>query len=162
MERKRVHLFLFGLAILASALAADPLAWPLYATGGRQWISSEYGLRSSPMGGSLGGYHTGIDIACRVGTPILAVGDATVSVCAYGDAVYGRYMVLHLDSGLDVIYGHLSETWFRKGQRVARGQVIGLSGNTGASTGPHLHIGIMADPLAFLSPPEPADWQWRK
>jgi murein DD-endopeptidase MepM/ murein hydrolase activator NlpD len=114
------------------------------------------------MGGGGGGYHNGVDIACRVGTPVLAVGDGTVIACAYGDAVYGKYLVLRLDSGLDVIYGHLSETWHGRGQRVRRGAVIGLSGNTGTSTGPHLHLGIMADPLMIFASCEPDDWRWRK
>ncbi|MFZ4618586.1 MAG: M23 family metallopeptidase [Rectinemataceae bacterium] len=145
------------LLFLAGAMISAQLAWPLYDTGGRQWLSSEYGLRTQPMGGSAGGYHTGIDLACRVGTPVLAVADAEVIVCAYGDSTYGKYMVLRLDSGMDVLYGHLSETWYRRGQRVTRGQTIGLSGNTGASTGPHVHISLMIDPMVMLSRIEMAE-----
>lgn len=132
------------------ALASQPLVWPLKNTGGRQWVSSGYGTRQAPMGGKTGGYHAGLDLACRIGTPVLAVGDGLVMVCATGDAVYGRYMVIRLGSGMDVLYGHLSETWFKRGSFVRQGQVIGKSGNTGASTGPHLHIALMLNPLSIL------------
>jgi murein DD-endopeptidase MepM/ murein hydrolase activator NlpD len=153
---------LLVMSLGSSALLAEPLSWPLYATGGKQWISSEYGYRVAPMGGGTGSYHTGIDIACRVGTPVVAVGDGVVIVCAFGDSVYGKYIVLRLDSGVDVLYGHLSETWYSRGSRVERGRKIGLSGNTGASTGPHLHLGIMTNPLVLFGSQEPADWRLRK
>ena len=71
-------------------------------------------------------------------------------------------MILRLDSGLDVLYAHLSETWYSRGQHVARGTIIGRSGNSGASTGPHLHFGLMADPLAFFASDQVADWRKRK
>jgi murein DD-endopeptidase MepM/ murein hydrolase activator NlpD len=149
------RLALLPVLALSGALAmaqplAPTLAWPLFDTGGRQWISSGYGIRTAPLGGKAGGFHPGLDLACRVGTPVLAVGDGVVSVCAFDDPVYGRYMVIRLDSGQDALYGHLSETWIRRGERVTRGQIIGRSGNTGASTGPHLHFSLMVDPLAML------------
>lgn len=148
MKRTIVYILM-----LSGALAsAQPLAWPLHDTGGRQWVSSGYGIRTAPMGGKTGGFHPGLDLACRVGTPVLAVGDGVVTVCAFDDPVYGRYMVIRLaGSGYDVLYGHLSETWVPRGQSVTRGQVIGKSGNTGASTGPHLHLSLIIDPLAMLA-----------
>jgi len=164
MEKQMIARIMFAVKVLGFtvALVGQGLAWPLFPTGGRQWISSEYGLRASPMGGGPGSYHTGIDLACRVGTPILAVGEGVVIVCAFDDPVYGRYLVIRLDSGIDVLYGHLSETWYARGRHVSRGQVIGRSGNTGASTGPHLHLAFMIEPLSMFDSQEPAEWRLRK
>ena len=145
-----------------SQIPAAALAWPLLDTGGRQWLSSGYGVRESPMGGETSGFHAGIDLACRVGTPVLAVADGTVIVCAFDDPVYGRYLVLRLDNGFDALYAHLSETWYARGARVARGAIVGRSGNSGASTGPHLHFALMVDPFSLVASDIAAEWVERK
>lgn len=124
--------------------------WPLEVTGGRQFISDGYGMRERPMGGG-GGYHFGIDYACRVGTRVLSLTEGTVIVCAFGDKVFGKYIVVRTRDGYDILYGHLSETWKARGTFVKENDVIGLSGNTGQSTGPHLHVQISIDPVLFFS-----------
>lgn len=125
-------------------------AYPVAKTGGVQFVSSRYGMRQNPQGGGLQQFHTGTDIACRIGTPVVAVADGTIIQVTTNDVVYGKSIILRLDIGVDVLYGHLSELWYAKG-RVRRGQTIGLSGNTGQSTGPHLHFQVMMDPDLFLA-----------
>ncbi|WP_424705981.1 M23 family metallopeptidase [Kitasatospora acidiphila] len=104
------------------------------------------------------GYHTGVDFAVDSGTPLLAVGDATV-VSAGWDGAYGNEVVLRLSDGRFAQYAHLSELGVRAGDQVTGGQRIGASGSTGNSTGPHLHFeirtanryGAVIDPIAYLS-----------
>ncbi|MFD0571603.1 M23 family metallopeptidase [Kitasatospora gansuensis] len=104
------------------------------------------------------GYHTGVDFAVSVGTPLLAVGDATVVSAGY-DGAYGNEVVLRLSDGHFAEYAHLSALSVHAGQTVTAGQQIGKAGTTGNSTGPHLHFeirsankyGAVIDPIAFLS-----------
>lgn len=95
------------------------------------------------------GTHNGVDFRAPVGTEILASADGVVRgtgntdlVCR--DASYGKWILIDHDNGLSTIYGHLSLIKVSAGQRVERGQLIGYSGNTGASTGPHLHFTVYA------------------
>lgn len=83
-------------------------------------------------------YHVGTDFKCSVGTPLPATSDGTI-VYVGGDGLGGMTIDLRRGDGLIQRYGHLSEYRVRVGQRVAAGQIIALSGNTGMSTGPHLH-----------------------
>lgn len=138
---------------LALSIAQRVDAYPgVKDTGGIQFLSSEYGPRVSPMGGSSNGsFHSGTDIACRVGTPVLAISDGVVVVCAYGDRLFGRYMVVRDGRGIDVLYGHLSATWIPRGTAIKTGAVLGLSGNTGQSTGPHLHLQVMMSIESYLA-----------
>lgn len=87
--------------------------------------------------------HTGIDLAFPEGTPLQSVGNAIVErIVDYGNENVGKGVILRLADGKEVVYGHLSEIKVKVGQMVADGQIIGLSGNTGHSTGPHLHLGL--------------------
>jgi murein DD-endopeptidase MepM/ murein hydrolase activator NlpD len=138
------------LVLAVNQLWPEPLLWPLQDTGGIQFKSSGYGIRARPMGGGSSGFHAGLDIACRIGTPVLASGTGTVIVCAVKDSTFGNYMVLRLDDGRDLLYGHLSAMWYKRGQRVQRGWIIGLSGNSGYSTGPHLHYQVTMDPMPMF------------
>lgn len=145
-----IFALVLGLVFITQPASGEPLLWPLADTGGVQYKSSGYGVRKNPMGGSSGTYHAGIDLACRKGTGVIASASGIITVCAIKDKVYGTYMVLRTDSGLDILYGHLSEPWYRRGQRVKAGWIIGLSGNTGLSTGPHLHYQVMQDPMELF------------
>jgi murein DD-endopeptidase MepM/ murein hydrolase activator NlpD len=83
------------------------------------------------------GYHTGVDYAVPVGTDVLAVADGVIDPATWGRS-YGTQLVQKLDGGY-FIYAHLSKALVKPGDKVVEGQVIAKSGNTGNSTGPHLH-----------------------
>ena len=131
-----------------SAPSAAGLIWPVDGT-----ITSGFGGRSSP-GGVGTTYHEGLDIAVPEGTPIRAAKGGTVVIAAYTGG-YGNYTCIDHGGGLSTCYGHQSGYAVSAGQSVDQGQVIGYSGNTGASTGPHLHFevrvnGAAQDPLGYL------------
>ena len=85
------------------------------------------------------GYHSGCDFAVPVGTEVLAVADGTVANANWGKA-YGTQIVQTLPDGTFFIYAHLSKSLVKPGDKISKNQVIGKSGNTGNSSGPHLHI----------------------
>ena len=85
------------------------------------------------------GHHTGIDFATPVGTDILGIADGVVANANWGKA-YGTQIVQDLGDGTFVIYAHLSKTLVKPGDKIKKGQHIAESGNTGNSTGPHLHL----------------------
>jgi murein DD-endopeptidase MepM/ murein hydrolase activator NlpD len=103
------------------------------------------------------GYHTGADFVAATGTPVHAVGPATVVQAGWGGS-YGNNVILRMPDGMYVLYGHLSSIAVSAGQTVSAGQRLGLSGATGNVTGPHLHFevrttqsyGSDVDPLAYL------------
>jgi murein DD-endopeptidase MepM/ murein hydrolase activator NlpD len=105
------------------------------------------------------GYHTGIDVACKVGTDIIAVADGKIEKASWG-ASYGTQLVQRVEGGW-VIYAHLSKALVKPGDKVTKGQHIAESGNTGNSSGPHLHFemrdnirwsaGKDIDPAAILA-----------
>lgn len=106
-----------------------------------------------------GGTHTGLDFACPIGTPVIACNAGTVTKAdAVGKTTYGYYIkiVSQTSSGeVSCVYAHLSKLYVKEGEEVASGQVIGLSGNTGNSTGPHIHLaieqsGIKRNPATYL------------
>jgi murein DD-endopeptidase MepM/ murein hydrolase activator NlpD len=84
------------------------------------------------------GYHTGVDYAVPVGTDVLAVADGKIENASWGNS-YGTQLVQSCEGGY-FIYAHLSSTLVKPGDKVKAGQVIAKSGNTGNSTGPHLHV----------------------
>jgi murein DD-endopeptidase MepM/ murein hydrolase activator NlpD len=105
------------------------------------------------------GYHTGVDYACKVGTDIVAVADGKIENATWG-ASYGTQLVQKVQGGW-VIYAHLSKNLVKAGDVVKKGQHIAESGNTGNSSGPHLHFemrdnirwsaGKDIDPAAILA-----------
>lgn len=131
-----------------SLLASTPSIWPA-----RGWVTSDFGLRVDPYTAERV-MHRGLDIANRPGTPVVAPADGMV-VFAGTEGGYGKVIVLDHGYGVKTRYGHLSEIKVRLGERVQRGQRIGAVGNTGRSTGPHLHYevrvnGIPENPRKFL------------
>ncbi|WP_245006100.1 peptidoglycan DD-metalloendopeptidase family protein [Rhodococcus globerulus] len=126
--------------------------------GAQSWSAScnwEWPVNGSLSQGYHGG-HDGVDFAVNVGTVLHAPTSGTISVAGPNDpGGYGTYIQLEADSGEQIQMGHLSETWVGVGQRVAVGDQIGATGNTGSSTGPHLHLRIHSggavDPMSFLS-----------
>ena len=113
-------------------------------------ITSLFGMRVNPVTQQQE-FHNGLDIAVMVGTPVLAVRCATVYHASYS-RINGYYMRLRCDEGYHFVYAHLSEILANVNDRVSQGDKVALSGNSGRSTGPHLHFGItqngqMLDPL---------------
>lgn len=119
---------------LAAREAARPMGDPL---SDNPRITSDYGLRSNPMGHGME-FHNGIDFEANRGTPVHATADGVVE-SAGPRAGYGNCVILDHAFGYRSLFGHLSKVLVKPGQKVKRGEVIALSGNTGRSTGPHLH-----------------------
>lgn len=116
-----------------------PAIWPIDRTKLRK-ISSLYGWRVHPRYGYRR-MHEGIDLAAPIGTDVYATGDAVV-VKAGWQAGYGKYIELNHGFGYRTRYGHMSEIYVKAGDSVRRGQTIAKVGNTGVSTGPHLHYEV--------------------
>ena len=117
-------------------------------------FTSGYGVRSDPFRGRAA-MHAGIDLAGPIGTPIYATADAVVGRSEYNNGGYGNLVELEHGHGIQTRYGHLSKSLVTAGQRVKRGDVIGLMGSTGRSTGSHLHYEVRIDgkavnPVPFL------------
>lgn len=113
------------------------------------------GTLSSPFGARWGRMHEGIDIAVAEGTPVKAAECGTVSYVSENAGGYGKFIQIDHGYGIVTAYAHLSSINVTKGQKVPCGFTIGLSGNTGRSTGPHLHFEITEndtplDPLKYL------------
>jgi murein DD-endopeptidase MepM/ murein hydrolase activator NlpD len=102
------------------------------------YVSSYFGYRKNPNTGNQE-YHKGIDIAVPTGTTVYAANDGTVTTAAYDD-YYGNYVEITGDDGYVTKYAHMDSISVRQGQKIVLGTVIGESGNTGSSTGSHLHI----------------------
>jgi len=117
-------------------------------------LTSAFGMRKHPVLGVVR-MHNGIDMACATGTPIYATRAGTVTRTAYQAGGAGNYVSInHLD-GFSSIYMHMTHYVVSAGQTVSQGQLIGYVGNTGISTGPHLHFGISyagtyVNPLAYI------------
>ena len=120
------------------------LQWPLPVAGA---ITSQFGHRVDPITGEVSS-HTGTDIACAEGTPILAAADGTVTVANSLDSwggSYGYYIQIDHGGGLETLYAHCSSICVTTGQQVQAGQVICYVGHTGRATGSHLHWEVRVD-----------------
>jgi murein DD-endopeptidase MepM/ murein hydrolase activator NlpD len=125
-----------------SGVSASGLIWPVHGP-----VTSGFGVRWGRM-------HEGIDIAVPVGTPVVAAAAGTVIAAGWLGG-YGNLVVIDHGNGLATAYGHNSSLAVGVGQTVAQGQVISYSGNTGHSTGPHVHFevrvnGAAVDPVGYL------------
>ena len=134
---------------LASRSQKPNFIWPVQ---GR--ISSEYGWREHPIKRERL-FHTGIDIAIPYGTPVYAAETGVIQFSGWAEGYGNLVIIRHRDNSL-TYYGHNLELLVRKGQAVKQGKVIALSGNSGLSTGPHLHFEIRingrhTNPLRYLN-----------
>jgi murein DD-endopeptidase MepM/ murein hydrolase activator NlpD len=137
---------------LSEALRALPIGYPSEGD-----VTSHFGYRLSPFS-RRASFHEGMDISLDRGGDVLATGDGVVSAVKY-DGAYGWVVDITHSSNVETRYAHLSKTLVRVGQSVKRGHRIALSGNTGRSTGPHLHYevrinGRARNPKAFAMLPE--------
>ena len=152
-----------GLALVNHALptgktiAGLKLSWPMVSFQ----ITQRFGPTSFALEPPLGQYrhfHTGVDLSAPLGTPVMAAADGVVVAVGHGASGYGNFVVIAHGGGIATLYGHLLDTSVSVGQTVARGQVIGLEGSTGFSTGPHLHFELrvyeqVTDPMPYLPVP---------
>ncbi len=116
-------------------------------------ISSKYGRRSDPLNKQKA-FHTGIDFKGDTGDKIQATGDGVVKKSLYNKG-WGNYVVLTHSNGYETLYAHLSKRLVKRGEKVTRGESIGLVGNTGRSTGSHLHYEVhfhdkTVNPMKFM------------
>ena len=134
------------------AIAASLTQQAAYPDGqpvtGKADVSSEFGVRRNPFGGSGYEVHSGIDFVGEHGDIVAATGDAVVVTSGY-EGGYGLSVRLDHGNGYETLYAHLSEARVEASDRIKRGQIIGYIGSTGRSSGPHLHYSIYKDSVAI-------------
>ena len=131
--------------------AATPSIWPTHG-----WLSSSMGNRADPLTGEKD-FHPGLDISADKGDPVYSTADGKVTH-ASSAGNYGNLVIVEHGYGLETRYGHLSSFKVTVGQAVKRGDLVGLVGSTGRTTGPHLHYEVRAsgrilNPLQLLLNP---------
>lgn len=124
----------------------------IYPVNGK--ITSKFGSRTHPVTGTHS-YHNGIDIAVPIGTSVIAPASGKVK-SVYSNSAGGNQLIIKHDNGYQSGFAHLASAQVKVGDRVQQGQTVALSGNTGASTGPHLHYtlrkdGELVDPSKHLT-----------
>lgn len=129
--------------------AARPSIWPTVGE-----VTSRFGWRNSPMGEGSD-FHPGVDIANSIGTPIVATADGVVVQSEWYSG-YGETVQIDHGNSITTLYGHNSQRVVHVGQQVKKGQLIAYVGNTGYSTGPHVHYevrvnGTAVNPASFLN-----------
>ncbi|WP_346926368.1 M23 family metallopeptidase [uncultured Arthrobacter sp.] len=136
---------------ITRAASAGSLGAPL----AQMVTASSFGLRVSPITGGAGELHRGEDLVAQCGTAVRAAASGTVTFAGWHPFGGGNRVVIDHGNGLETTYNHLSSSSVKVGQKVSRGDVVAMSGTTGASTGCHLHFEVMAngevvDPLSWL------------
>ena len=121
-----------------SILAATPSIWPV-----KGWVTSKFGVRESPFRSGVE-FHKGLDIATRFGKEIVAPADGLVIVSAH-DPQDGNFIKIDHGRGLATGFAHLSRIAVKQGMRVKKGDIIGYVGDTGRSTGSHLHYSVFVN-----------------
>lgn len=131
-----------------SVLASTPSLWPVQG-----WVTSEFGSRRAPFSSGVE-FHKGLDISTQHGRGIIAPADGIVTQAGY-EPQDGNYIKVNHGHGFETAYLHLSRIAAKQGMRVKKGELIGYVGDTGRSTGPHLHYavsvnGIQVNPRRYL------------
>jgi murein DD-endopeptidase MepM/ murein hydrolase activator NlpD len=117
------------------------------------WLSSRFGFRTDPFTGQQT-FHRGLDFSAPVGTPVRVTGDGKVAA-VQTQRGFGKVVKVDHGNGVTTVYAHLDKILVKKGQRVARGEVIAHSGNSGRSSAPHLHYEIRlsgrpVNPISYI------------
>jgi murein DD-endopeptidase MepM/ murein hydrolase activator NlpD len=133
-------------------LASTPAIRPI-SRGEKSWVTSSFGFRVSPFTGQRE-FHQGFDISTRMGTPILAAADGVVTFVGK-KGLLGKTIIVDHGHGMVTRYGHCSKFLKKRGEKVKRWEPIALVGNTGRSTGPHVHYevrlnGIPVNPYKYI------------
>ncbi len=124
---------------MASCIPAIP---PVLPDESKYRVSSKFGYRTDPINGGSK-MHTGFDFSCKPGNPVYATGDGVVETVRYELFGYGNSVLVDHGFGYKTRYAHLKSAYVTEGMKVRRGECIGESGNSGRSTGPHLHYEVM-------------------
>ena len=131
-----------------SLLGSRPTGWPA-----KGWVTSDFGVRRDPFDGQRR-MHEGLDIATRTGTPVVATAAGIVREVG-AEPGYGKLVIIDHGYGFSTVYGHNSRILVKVGQRIKRGDLIATAGNTGRSSGPHVHYevrvnGVPVNPNKYL------------
>jgi len=120
-------------------------------------ISSKFGFRTHPLGGEEFDLHKGVDLVGPKDAKVMAAKEGVVAIHFpppnghfKGHSIYGGLIIINHQNGVFTLYGHLKSTYVREGQKIKKGEMIGIQGSTGISTGPHLHFEIVVDPVIAL------------
>ena len=168
MKKLLICLFAIGLMFFSNRLLALDFASPLDED---YVVTSPFGYRKAVMGGMEDGLHRGIDMVPisivknkKANVKVLAAEDGVVYVIFAppgaigkngevfkGHPLFGGMIILYHGDACYTLYGHLKEIWIHSGDKIKKGQMMGLVGSTGQSTGPHLHFEIDFDPAMFLA-----------
>jgi murein DD-endopeptidase MepM/ murein hydrolase activator NlpD len=132
----------------SSRWAATPSIWPV-----KGWVTSGFGPRVSPFT-EKPAWHDGLDIGAAANAPVQAPAQGRVTTIGF-DPKLGNIVKIDHGFGIETVYGHLAKALVKEGQRVKRGEVVGLVGSTGLATGPHLHYmvkvnGQALDPVRYI------------
>jgi murein DD-endopeptidase MepM/ murein hydrolase activator NlpD len=132
----------------SSRWAATPSIWPV-----KGWVTSGFGPRVSPFT-EKPAWHDGLDIGAAANAPVQAPAQGRVTMVGF-DPKLGNLVKLDHGFGIETVYGHLAKSLVKEGQRVKRGEVVGLVGSSGLATGPHLHYmvkvhGQTLDPVKYI------------
>jgi len=132
----------------SARLASTPSILPT-----RGWITSGFGMRTSPFTG-IKSMHEGLDVATRIGNPVKVTADGVVTYAGVKSG-YGKVVIVDHGFSMATRYGHLSAIEVEPGQEVRRGELVGRVGNTGRTTGPHLHYevrlaGVPVNPKRYI------------
>ncbi len=134
---------------------SSPLVWPLESIR----ITQQFGVTNASRRLYASGSHNGVDFGAKVGTPVMAMGDGVLVAQGDTDLVcrgvsFGKWILIKYNNGLASTYGHLSQLNYKTGSTVKSGDIVAYSGNTGYSTGPHLHVSLYpADAVNAISRP---------
>ncbi len=140
--------------IMAAALDYIDAHRPKYVFPLDGYITSAFANRTDPILGDREEYHTGIDISAATDVEICAYADGMIKKAVVSDVGYGNHLIIEHD-GFETLYAHCSELLVKEGDTVKAGETIAIAGNTGRSTGTHLHFeiridGIPVDPLEYI------------
>lgn len=139
---------------LGKPISGLSLSWPMHGFT----ITQPFGPTSVALEPPLDGYkhfHTGVDMSAPIGAPVSSAADGVVVAVGHSSFGYGNYVIVAHGNGVETLYGHLLQTNVGAGDKVRRGQLVGLEGSTGLSTGAHLHFELrvndaVTDPLPYL------------
>ncbi|MDR1914792.1 MAG: peptidoglycan DD-metalloendopeptidase family protein [Clostridiales bacterium] len=135
-ERQSYDQLISHFSQVSEILERYPTIWPVKGS-----VSSGYGNRTNPMGGTGSEYHSGLDIVVPTGTNVRTTGGGVVKHAGeYGS--YGILIIIDHGNGIETYYGHNSKALVKAGDTVVRGQIVSESGSTGRSTGPHVHYEV--------------------